>query len=95
MPHFETTLTEVTFFCIFKIVEKPTPAKKQRLMPMSKNVADSVGKLVKAAENLKGILGGGQGPYGQFFLLHFRNLKGFYVGGGVSISIDLFGRQLN
>ena len=82
MPHFETTLTEVTFFCIFKIVEKPTPAKKQRLMPMSKNVADSVGKLVKAAENLKGILGGGQGPYGQFFLLHFINLKGFYVGGG-------------
>ena len=67
MPHFETTLTEVTFFCLFKIVEKPTPAKKQRLMPMSKNVADSVGKLVKAAENLKGILGGGQGPYGQFF----------------------------
>ena len=36
-PIFETTLTEVTFFLLyFKIVEKPTPAKKQRLMPMSK-----------------------------------------------------------
>ncbi|XP_048581539.1 talin-like isoform X2 [Nematostella vectensis] len=39
---------------VINILQKPTPEKKARLMPLSKKVAEGVGKLVRTAETLKG-----------------------------------------